>query len=358
MLLGFGRVGRELARQVARYGDRAPSSLPRVTIVGVVDTSGAVLDGAGIAPAALRSLAGAKARGVPLSAASGGTRASPLRSVELAGALSLARPVLVDATGDDTTAILSTAATRFGMDLVLANKRPLADDGATARELVRTAERNGRRVRHEATVGAGLPVIDTIRKLAETGDPVRRVTGCPSGTLGFVFGELGRGVPFSRAVRTAMDLGYTEPDPRDDLSGRDVARKALILGHLIGFRGALADVRVTSLVPPRWRALPLSEFLSQLPRLDARWESRVAEARVLGRVLRYRATVSRRAVRVGVVQVCATTPLGALTGTDNQFSLVTRRYRDQPLVISGPGAGAGVTAAGVLSDIIQLASSR
>jgi aspartokinase/homoserine dehydrogenase 1 len=250
------------------------------------------------------------------------------------------------------------AAVRHGMDLVLANKRPLADRADAAEGLAREAAARGRRVLHEATVGAGLPIIDTIHKLVDAGDPVLRIEGCPSGTLGYLFGELGRGVPFSTALRAAMALGYTEPDPRDDLSGVDVARKALILGRLLGFAGDLSDVGVQSLVPAALREVPLDTFMERLPRLDAPWARRVSRALARGAVLRYRATVSPRRVRVGVVAVQAASALGALTGTDNQFAFTTMRYRANPLVITGAGAGAAVTAAGVLNDVLKLAGSR
>src|SRR5919202_5429359 len=112
-------------------------------------------------------------------------------------------------------------------------------------------------------VGAGLPIIDTFHKLVESGDRVLRIEGCPSGTMGYLFGELARGRAFSEALRSAMELGYTEPDPRDDLSGMDVARKAIILGRLIGFAGELDDLEVESLVPPEYRDCPLAEFLAR-----------------------------------------------------------------------------------------------
>jgi bifunctional aspartokinase / homoserine dehydrogenase 1 len=155
-----------------------------------------------------------------------------------------------------------------------------------------------------------------------------------------------------------MALCYTEPDPRDDLSGMDVARKALILGRVLGFDEELESVIVESLVPDDYRHLPASEFISRLEELDTLWRKRVDDARAHDSVLRYRATVSRDNVRVGLVAVSAGSSLGALTGTDNQFSITTSRYRDNPIVITGPGAGVAVTAAGVLNDVLKLAGSR
>jgi aspartokinase/homoserine dehydrogenase 1 len=207
---------------------------------------------------------------------------------------------------------------------------------------------------HEATVGAGLPIIDTYQKLVDSGDRVLRIEGCPSGTLGFLFGEMGRGRRFSEALREARDRGYTEPDPRDDLSGIDVARKALILGRLLGYRGELSSVKVESLVPRGSRRLPLTRFLSQLERWDEAWARRLEDARRRGMVLRYRATASRRSIGVGLKLVETNSATGALLGTDNQFSFTTMRYRANPLVITGPGAGPAVTAGGILNDILQL----
>ncbi|HEY0970793.1 MAG TPA: hypothetical protein VGE02_07445, partial [Gemmatimonadales bacterium] len=280
--------------------------------------------------------------------------AAALAAIE---AQSPARPILVDVTATDTGPVLERALAR-GWDVVLANKVPLAGTQAAADRLREAACRAGRHLLHEATVGAGLPVIDTLRKLTESGDHVLSIEGCPSGTLGYLFGELGRGTAFSAALRRAMEAGYTEPDPRADLSGVDVARKALILARIIGFRGDLADVRVESLVPEALRTVPLEEFLARAPELDDPWAERVRSAREEGRVLRYRARVTPRSIDVGLVAVELADPLGALTGTDNQFSFTTERYHAQPLVITGPGAGAAVTAAGVFNDLLRLAELR
>jgi homoserine dehydrogenase len=210
---------------------------------------------------------------------------------------------------------------------------------------------------HEATVGAGLPIIDTYQKLVESGDRVSKIEGCPSGTLGYLFGELGRGTPFSTALRGAIAKGYPEPDPREDLSGKDVARKALILGRLIGFRGELSDIAVESLVPEGADRLALAAFLRRLDEYDAAWAERVAAAAARGGVLRYRAIVTARSIRVGLVVVDASSPMASLNGTDNQFIFTTMRYQKNPLVITGPGAGPAVTAGGILNDVLQLAGA-
>ncbi|MGZ8492961.1 MAG: aspartate kinase, partial [Gemmatirosa sp.] len=366
VLLGFGKVGRELVRQITQHQSvsRSEGTASPVSLVGVVDSRGWVFDPAGLAPRRLAALAKAKADGRALSELPGGAEGGPDAALAHIAAHALSRPILVDVTAGDTSSLLD-AAVHHGMDLVLANKKPLAEgriavDADTAREvgLLATAAARGRRVLHEATVGAGLPVIDTVKKLQESGDRILHIQGCPSGTLGFLFAELGRGRTFSASLRDAMTRGYTEPDPREDLSGQDVARKAVILARLLGWKGTLGDVAVESLVPPAMAALPVPEFLAQLGSLDAEWAARVAAAAERGTVLRYRADVSSKEARVGIVEVDRASPFASLAGTDNQFVFTTRRYRERPLVITGPGAGAEVTAAGVLNDVLSLAGAR
>jgi homoserine dehydrogenase len=236
----------------------------------------------------------------------------------------------------------------------LANKVPLVGSVQSLRALYDAAAIHGRQIRHESTVGAGLPVIETVHKLLDAGDTITGVEGCPSGTLGFVFAELARGVPFSTAVRAARAAGYTEPDPRLDLSGVDVARKALILARLLGFDGDLSAVRTESLIPDALAAVPVDEFMERLEEVDAAWAGRVAAAAADGCVLRYRINVTPDAVSAGVVAVPLGGAFAALDGTDNQFAFTTHRYATRPLVITGPGAGAAVTASGVLGDLHAL----
>jgi aspartokinase/homoserine dehydrogenase 1 len=151
-----------------------------------------------------------------------------------------------------------------------------------------------------------------------------------------------------------MEKGYTEPDPRDDLSGADVGRKALILGRLLGFDGEPEDVDVESLVPEPYRKLALPAFLARLEELDADWERRAAAARNRGATLRYVASVTKNRIAVGLKAVDGSSPFAALKGTDNQIAFTTTRYRQNPLIVTGPGAGLAVTAGGVLNDILSL----
>jgi homoserine O-acetyltransferase len=352
VILGYGRIGRELARQLDDAAERSG-----VRVAAVIDRSGFVFERDGLRGPRLETLARSKESGISLADAPAGVGATASDALSSIRRLGLSRPILVDLTASDTTPELEEAIAA-GMDLVLANKRPLADVRDASRGLARHAAAHGRRVLHEATVGAGLPLLDTISKLQESGDEVLAIEGCPSGTLGYLFGEIGRGIAFSTALRAAMTLGYTESDPRDDLSGKDVARKALILAQLLGYEGTLDEVEVESLVPEELRTVSVAEFLARIEELDPVWRQRVAEVRSSGRVLLYRATVTAVSVRVGLVAVGALRSFAALTGTDNQFAITTTRCMANPIVISGPGAGVAVTAAGVLNDVLKLARWR
>ena len=349
VLLGFGLIGRTLGGMLGRRRSDGRT----IRIVGLIDQSGYIFDAEGLKPRRVAALGRAKARGRPLADLPGGHRAKAVDAVTEIARHALVRPVLVDATASDTTQALLRAF-EGGMDVVLANKRPLSAPRREVELLRAAAARHGCRLRHEATVGAGLPVIDTFHKLAEAGDRILRIEGCLSGTLGFLLSEISQGRQFSQALRQAMALGYTEPDPREDLSGRDVARKALILGRLIGFTGELEDIALESLVPPVAAPLPLATFLGRLEEFDAAWQRRTLAAEARGGVLRYVATVSRRAISVKLTTVARGTPLSALQGTDNYVAFTTERYRLNPLVVIGPGAGPAVTAAGVLNDILAL----
>ncbi|HVO12784.1 MAG TPA: aspartate kinase [Vicinamibacteria bacterium] len=347
VLLGFGRVGRALAAMTAASTDG------RIRIVAALDRSGYVFDPRGLSRARLHRLAGGKDQGRLLSQL-GGRAASAAEALQWIAAHAVSRPVLVDVTAEQTDDLLIEALGQ-GFDLVLANKKPLAGSRAAYRRLFDTAAARGRRVRFEATVGAGLPVLDTFRKLVDSGDRVLSIEGCVSGTLGFVLSAVEAGCAFSDAVRRAMSEGYTEPDPREDLSGQDVLRKGLILARLLGYEGQVP--RAESLVPRALRRVSLPDFLERLPALDDAWRRRIQAEAAHGRVLRYVVMATRRSVQASLRAVPRDSALGGLKGTRNLLSFTTRRYSREPLVVAGPGAGPDVTAGGVLNDLQSLAEA-
>ncbi|MDF1514792.1 MAG: homoserine dehydrogenase, partial [Anaerolineae bacterium] len=260
--------------------------------------------------------------------------------------------ILADVTASPNTMPVLGAALDAGCGVVLANKIPLASSWEAARSLMGHPY-----VRYEVTVGAGLPVIDTLQYLVNTGDSMTLIEGCLSGTLGYLCTELERGLPYSQVVADARKAGFTEPDPRDDLSGKDVARKALILARTAGWPLEEADLVVEALYPKSMAELSVGAFMSAVQSMDADFSDRIQQAAADGKVLRYVARVTATGGEVGLRAVEREGALGALRGPDNYIAIHTDRYSTIPLRLSGPGAGPAVTAAGVLGDIIKLAKT-
>lgn len=216
----------------------------------------------------------------------------------------------------------------------------------------------------EATIGAGLPVVSTLRTLVATGDEIRTVRGIFSGTMSFLFNTWDGKSPFSEIVSMAKDAGYTEPDPRDDLNGMDVARKVVIAARESGLMIGLEDVSIESLVPTELEDVAAEEFMNRFGEGDAGMTEKAAEADANGNVLRFVGEVDLKArkAEVRLAEFPKTHPFAGLSGADNILEIETARYGPEgsstPLIIRGPGAGAGVTAAGVYGDIIALAKSK
>jgi aspartokinase/homoserine dehydrogenase 1 len=268
-------------------------------------------------------------------------------------------PVLVDCTAEEGMERLYVEAFRRGIHVVAANKKPLALPHQQRAAVFEVARRHFRAWLYETTVGAGLPIIETLKNLVATGDVVERIDGSFSGTLGFLCQEAMAGTPLSAAVRAARDRGYTEPHPRDDLSGLDVARKALILARELGLQLELEDVAVEPFVDAALLAEDDPErFLRQLVAHDEAFAARVQRYVAAGRTLRYLVQIvpgaEGRKVRVGPVAVEAGHPAVPLRGAEALVAFTTARYRDYPLIVRGAGAGGEVTAAGVLADVLRL----
>lgn len=261
--------------------------------------------------------------------------------------------VSVDCSASLETVGVLNQAVDSGCCVVLANKKPLTSSMEDYDRLVSQC----RRIRHESTVGAGLPVIASLNRLLSSGDPIYRVIGSLSGTLGYVMSEVEDGKPFSEVVNVAKSLGYTEPDPRDDLSGMDVARKALILARLLGRRLNMDSIKIESLYPVEMGpdVMSVDEFLlNGLPLLDKDIQLRIKNASSNGNVLRYTCLIDETRCEVGIQEVPRDSALGRLRGSDNVLEVYSRCYSKQPLVIQGAGAGNDTTAAGVLADILDM----
>lgn len=262
--------------------------------------------------------------------------------------------VIVDATASSALAAQHAAWLGRGYHVVTANKS-LAGGPLPGWRVLQSAMTHGARYGDSATVGAGLPVLSSLRRLRACGDALITLEGVFSGSLSYLFNQYDGRQPFSTLLRQAQQQGYTEPDPRSDLSGDDVARKLLILARTAGFALNVNEVEVESLVPEALRSGDAATFLSHLSELDTPMAARHAAAASRGRVLRYLARLNQRGhARVGLVEVGSDHPASRLSGTDNQFALTTTRYHSQPLVIQGPGAGPEITAQALLGDVLAL----
>jgi len=263
--------------------------------------------------------------------------------------------VIIDCTASADVGISYVTWLTRGIHIVTPNKKANSGTLPYYRELREAGRAAGTHYLYEATVGAGLPIIQTLRDLRETGDEIASIEGIFSGTLAYLFNVYDGTQPFSAIVRDAKQRGYTEPDPRDDLSGSDVARKLIILGREMGLGLELRDVRVESLVPDDLTKGSSEEFLEQLPRYDAQVARRYTEAKVRGQVLRYVGRVNAKGeATVGLFEFEAKHAFANLALTDNVVRYVTSSYCDNPLIIQGPGAGPAVTAGGVFADLLRL----
>lgn len=264
--------------------------------------------------------------------------------------------VIIDCSSSDEVASQYSMWLNQGISVITPNKK--AGSGPMERlTTIRKAQSDKRsHFFYEATVGAGLPIITTLRDLIQTGDTILSIEGIVSGTLSYLFSGFKGNQKFSEIVLKAKQKGFTEPDPRDDLNGMDVARKLVILGREAGMHLNLSDLKVESLVPPSLASLKSSEeFMNRLTELDELMMARRNLAESKGAVLKYVASLTEQGTaRVGLQEYPVDHPFNRVTGTDNIILFRTKRYNEQPLIVQGPGAGPEVTAAGVFADLLRL----
>jgi aspartokinase/homoserine dehydrogenase 1 len=269
----------------------------------------------------------------------------------------LPHTVIIDCSASEEVARRYPEWMERGIHIVTPNKKANSAELDFYRRLQEARRTHGAHYLYETTVGAGLPVIQTLRDLLQTGDEITSIEGIFSGTLAYLFNVYDGKTPFSEIVRDAKQRGYTEPDPREDLSGMDVARKLIILGREMGLQLELSDVKVESLVPPGLESGSIDEFMSRLPRNDGAMRERLETARSRGKVLRYVGRLtSDGSATVGLEELDAKHAFANIALTDNVVRFATRRYCNNPLIVQGPGAGPEVTAGGVFADLLRLSA--
>jgi bifunctional aspartokinase / homoserine dehydrogenase 1 len=270
----------------------------------------------------------------------------------------LPHSVIIDCTASEAVSKLYEGWMKAGLHLITPNKKANSSDFSYYKNLMSLRSVHRVHYLYSTTVGAGLPVISTLKDLVQTGDQITRIEGVLSGTLSFIFNSLNDRTTFSEVVKQAKEKGFTEPDPRDDLSGMDVARKLIILSREMGQHYELKDVEVESLVPKPLRTnITPEEFMRDLPKFDGEISSRMKKAKEADSVLRFVGVIEPgRAPAVKLQQYPKQHPFARLTGSDNIVSFTTDRYKVQPLIVQGPGAGPEVTAAGAFADLLRLST--
>jgi len=272
-------------------------------------------------------------------------------------ALYLPHTVLIDATASAELPHYYESWLSRGINVITPNKKCNAGPMTSYRSVREAARKYQRYFLYETNVGAGLPIVHTLRDLIETGDEIVKIEGVFSGTLSYIFNSLDGSHTFSEIVREAHKLGLTEPDPREDLSGVDVARKLIILAREMGLEVEMDSVQVESMVPEDLRSASIEEYLNSLGKHDRAIGDLLSSARSKGAVLRYVGTIDADgSMSAGLRTFAHEHPFANLSGSDNIVSFQTARYNTQPMIVRGPGAGPAVTAAGVFADLLRLAS--
>ncbi len=346
-IIGPGTVGRVLLEQIASQSARLQRDFKLdLRVRGIMSSKQMILAEKGVS-----------LEGWQRELAASGTPANLAAFVEHVGADYLPHHVIIDCTASGEVAKHYPEWLAAGIHIVTPNKKANSAAMSFYRGMQLARREGGAHYLYEATVGAGLPVIQTVRDLRETGDVINSIEGIFSGTLAYLFNVYDGSREFSDIVRDAKQRGYTEPDPRDDLSGMDVARKLIILGREMGVTLEMADVKVESLVPSGLEEGSIDEFLARLPQHDGRMRARFEAAQARGKVLRYvgRITAEGEAT-VGVAELDAKHAFANIALTDNVVRFATSRYNNNPLIVQGPGAGPEVTAGGIFADLLRLSA--
>ena len=358
-ICGVGTVGSKLIEQIrSQYEELKEHSRLKLNVVGIANSKTAIFDRDGIdLEAPLSSPEGDTLENSPNLK----TIEAPTGSVGRAAAqhfidMNIFNSVFVDCTASKEVSELYQDFLEHNINVVTANKIAASSAFDNYSRLKKTAMERGVKFLFETNVGAGLPIIGTINDLRNSGDKILKIEAVLSGTLNFIFNALSSEVTFSEAVRQAKEQGYSEPDPRIDLSGTDVVRKLVILTREAGYQVEQSDVEQQLFVPDEFFKGSIDDFWAKLPQLDAEFEARRRKLEAEGKYLRFVATMEGGKTRVALQEVPLGHPFYNLQGSNNIVMLTTERYREFPMLIQGYGAGASVTAAGVFANVMSIAN--
>lgn len=346
-LAGTGLIGNTLLKMIGRQREHLSSqNAIEINVVGLANSRKMLFDENGIDPA----------KGLDRLLEEG-TQLDELAFREKIKALNLSNSIFVDCTSSESVADYYKDILNANISIVTPNKKANSGHYSRYAELKAAAQKKGVKFLYETNVGAGLPILNTLNDLLLSGDKVIRIEAVLSGTLNFIFSSFSVGKHFSTIVAEARTKGFTEPDPRDDLNGRDVGRKILILAREAGVKLEIDQVEIENLVPAELQKVQsVDEFMKLLPRFDSHFEKLRADAAGRSEKLRYMAVLDESGVKTQLAGVGQQHPFYSLSGSDNIILITTERYNERPMVIRGPGAGAEVTAAGVFADIIRIAN--
>lgn len=344
-ICGVGTVGGKLIEQIKKqYEELKERNRLKLNVVGIASSRNAIFNRDGLD---LENFHDELKRSEP---------STPERLRDAVINMNIFNSVFVDCTASKDIAMLYQSFLEHNISVVAANKIAASSDYDSYLKLKTTALARGVKFRFETNVGAGLPIIGTINDLRNSGDKILKIEAVLSGTLNFIFNEISADIPFSETVLRAKEQGYSEPDPRIDLSGTDVVRKLVILSREAGYKMEQADVEKHLFVPDEYFEGSLEDFWERLPQLDADFEKRRKQLEAEGKRWRFVATMEGGKTNVALKAVDRNHPFYNLEGSNNIVLLTTDRYKAYPMQIQGYGAGAGVTAAGVFANIMSIAN--
>ena len=347
-IVGVGHVGKRLIEQIRhQQSNLKDNKALELNVVGVANSHHCILDRNGIDIEHYADILG-KSEMV----------ASPTTICDEIIKMNIFNPVFVDCTATKDIAAMYDRLLSHNVNVVAANKLAASSKYDNYKKLKQIARKRDVKFLFETNVGAGLPIINTINSLINSGDKILKIEAVLSGTLNYIFNVLSEKVPLSKAVMMAKEAGYSEPDPREDLSGKDVVRKLVILSREAGYRIETEDVKKNLFVPESLMQGTTEDFFKNIASIDDEFEKRRAATAQSGRALRFVARLENGEATVGLEEVTSDSPFYSLESSNNVILITTERYKEYPMEIKGYGAGAEVTAAGVFADIISIANIR